>query len=233
MKQSMSDNGAGGRRRGYKMKKKTIIAVCAVLAVIALGAAAYAAIDSDYFFSTGKYYREAIEKRDTDPEIVATFNEHEIYRSAVDYMRQMNVARSAQEAKKYGSDRDIIDRLVENILILEEAEKRGLAATDEEIEQMVNSAKMTYEMPSGKEYLDRYCEGAGITIDEYYDILREQAPRTIARQKLKNEIGRAFCEENGLEYTNQNPPAGMLEAEEQFIQELFKANRGKIKYYVD
>lgn len=214
------------------MNKKTITIVSVILILATLGIAVYAVAGADDFFSIGEFYRKAIEGQEIDKEVVAIYKENEILRSAVEYMRQMNVMRDKQEAARYETDRDIINRIIENMIIVEEAERRGLAATDAEIEEMIKAAKLTYEIPEGKKLLDSYCEGAGITIDEYYDILREQAPRTIARQKLRDEIGREYCKENGIEFTKINPPAEMVEAIDKYIAELFAANEKYIKYFI-
>lgn len=213
--------------------KKVTLAVCVLLAAVILGVGAYAVFGGgSEMFSAGKARREALEQRDKNPDIVAEFHGHEIDRSAVEYSRQMTAMLTEEEAKKYNTDRDIIERIVENIALVEEAEKRGLAATEEEIEEMVNATKTAYEMPEGKEMLDEYCQGMGITIEEYYEIIREQAPRTIARQKLKDAVRREYCEEHGIEFTKINPPAELKEAEEKFINDLLKAARKDIKFYI-
>lgn len=215
------------------MKNKIVAVVIGVLVVVAMGVVAYAAIGEDAFFAAGKFFSEAQAKKAHDSEIAAVYKEQKIYISAIEYNRNMNFMRDETESKKNESDRNIVDSIIENMILMEEAERRGLAATDEEIEEMVKAAKITYDIPEGKKMLDQYCEGAGITIDEYFDILREQAPRTIARQKLKDEIGREYCREKGIEFTKNNPPVEMMEAIDQYIIKLFEENKQYIKYYID
>ena len=118
-------------------------------------------------------------------------------------------------------------------MLVEEAEKLGLSATNSEIEEMVNAAKLSYEIPEGKELLDQYCKGAEISIEEYYEILRAQAPSTIARQKLKDYIGKEYCIKNGIKFTKVNPSPDMVEAVDQYIQKLFDSNKKHITYYID
>ena len=115
-------------------------------------------------------------------------------------------------------------------MLVEEAENLGLAATDAEIEEMVDAVKAAYDIPEGKEIVDAYCAGAGISVESYFDIVRERAPRIIARQKLKDYVGQQFCAEHGIEFTKVNPPEEVLTAEQNYIEDLFAARAANINY---
>ena len=168
-----------------------------------------------------------------DPAIVASYNGHDITMEVVEHHRKMNVYRSEEEAKKYDTDIQIVNRIIESILLLEEAERLGLAATEAEIEELVANTTGVYAMPEGKEMIDAYCEGAGITVEEYFELQREQAPRVIARQKLKDAVGKQYCEENGLTFTKVNPPKEMIQAQDAYTQELFEKHKKDIVYYIE
>lgn len=168
-----------------------------------------------------------------DPSIVASYNGHDITIEVVEHHRKMNVYRSEEAAKEYDTDIQIVNRIIESILLLEEAERLGLSATDAEIEEMVANTTGVYAMPEGKERIDAYCEGAGITVDKYFELLREQVPRVIARQKLKDAVGKQYCEENGLTFTKVNPPKEMIQAQDAYIQELFEKHKKDIVYYIE
>lgn len=218
------------------MKKKVIV-ICAVLCVLGLGAGAvYAAVNSkaNDMFLAGQLFQSKREAQDPNrgEQAAATYHEHIITVETVEYQKEMNLLRSAEAAASYQTDRDVIDRIVESIILTEEAERLGLSATEEEIDEMVEDAREAYALPDGKELLDAYCEGAGITIEDYYDLLREQAPGVIARQKLKNEIGKQYCQEHQLEYNHGNPPEGMLEAEEDYINRLLEEHKDEIEYFI-
>lgn len=47
--------------------------------------------------------------------------------------------------------------------------------------------------------LDMFLIGAGITFDEYLQLLREDAPAVIAKQKLLDAVGMEYCDANGIE----------------------------------
>lgn len=217
------------------MKKKTII-VCLVVclsALLAVTGVAAAANKDNRFHLAGLYFKSAHNKKAHDTTIIASYNGHNITADMVEYQRNMNMFRSDEAAKEYNTDIDVANRIIESIILLEEAEKLGLTATDAEIEELVSNTTRAYSMPEGKEMLDAYCEGAGITLDEYLELLREQAPRAIARQKLKDAVGKQYCEENGLTFTKVNPPEEMLRAQDIYIEKLFAKHKADIVYYME
>lgn len=115
-------------------------------------------------------------------------------------------------------------------MLVEEAENLGLAATDAKIEEMVDAVKAAYDIPEGKEIVDAYCAGAGISVETYFAIVRERAPRIIARQKLKDYVGQQYCMEHGIEFTKVNPPEEILTAEQDYMEELFASHSANITY---
>ena len=217
------------------MKKKAVI-VCLVICLSLLFSVTGIATTTNkdnVFRLAGRCFNSVHDNKVRDTTIIASYNGHDITADMVEYQRKMNVIRSAETAKEYNTDIDVTNRIIENIIIEEEAEKLGLAATDTEIEEMVTNAICAYSIPEGKAAMDAYCEGAGITLDKYLELLREQAPHTIARQKLKDVVGKQYCEENGLTFTKVNPPKEMLQAQETYIEELFKKHKADIVYYIE
>lgn len=66
-------------------------------------------------------------------------------------IRKSVVAEQKKVAGGDVSDREIIDRIITNLIMLEEAEKRGLTATEEEVETfLAENVYAAYEMPEGK-----------------------------------------------------------------------------------
>ena len=155
------------------------------------------------------------------PEVAAIYRGEEILWATV--QREKSLTSSPAD-----SDRAVVDRIIQNMILLDEAEQRGLAATDEEIEAMVDSTKRAYELPDGKTQMDAYFSAMGITADEYFELIRQQAPRVIARQKLTDAVAREYCEAHGLEFTKVNQPAEVQEAVETYINGLFDAHKADI-----
>lgn len=131
------------------------------------------------------------------------------------------------------SDPELLRQLVENLVLEEEATRRGLAATQGELDDMVQSVKDSYELPKGKEILDNYCKNAGITLEQYFDQVREVAPSILARRKLETALGEEYCREHGMEYTTVNPPKELTEAVEQAVDKLIQAQADEIHYYLE
>lgn len=162
-------------------------------------------------------------------EVVAEYKGQPILASQLAQWRESYRLTGAQPP----SDQELLRQLVENLVLEEEATRRGLAATEGEIDDMVQSVKDSYELPDGKEILDNYCKNAGITLEQYFDQVREVAPSILARRKLETALGEEYCREHGMEYTTVNPPKELTEAVEQAIEELIQAQAGEIQYYLN
>ena len=162
-------------------------------------------------------------------EVVAEYKGQPILASQLAQWRESYRLTGAQPP----SDQELLRQLVENLVLEEEAKRRGLAATQGEIDDMVQSVKDSYELSDGKEILDNYCKNAGITLEQYFDQVREVAPSILARRKLETALGEEYCLEHGLEYTTVNPPKELTEAVDQAMEELIQAQASEIQYYLD
>lgn len=162
-------------------------------------------------------------------EVVAEYKGQPILASQLAQYRETYQLMGAQSP----SDGELLRQMVEDMVLEEEANRRGLAATQEEIDDMVQSVKDSYELAEGKEILDSYCNNAGITIEEYFDQVRKVAPSILARRKLEAVLGEEYCREHGLEYTTVNPPKELTEAVDQAMEELVQAQAGEIQYYLE
>ena len=211
------------------MKRKAVVGiivflVVAVLLIIPSIASAFSSMAKQ----AGDAYKNVMENGDNS--VVAAYKDNEITAAAVEYSRELLQFQQIQ-GKNDLSDREIIDNFALNMMMLEDAERRGITAEESEIEQMIASANETYNLPEGKEFFDEYCESAGITFEEYLEGLRELAPSLIIRQKLRDAIGREYCDQNGIEFTKINPPSEIGEAVDEYLDNLFEENKQYIKYY--
>lgn len=189
----------------------------------------------------GEYFKQANENEEksfisvTSSTLVplADYHGQVVYQADVNYYKKINVFFSSDATKTLPTEEETLNKILENIILYEEAERLGFTATQSEIDEMVNNAKLAYTLPEGKEILDQYCEGAQMTVNEYFEFLEKQAPRSIARQKLIDSVGQKFCEENGLTFTKVNPPKELVEAREAYISDLFIQAKKDVKYYSD
>lgn len=131
-----------------------------------------------------------------------------------------------------GSDREIVESKLLNMLIFLEAVDKGLAATEEETEQFMSSQEKAWQTPGVKEQIEAMYEPLGIDFEEYKAMLTELAPRTLARQKLRDFYGREYCEKHGLEFTKVNPPAEMEAYIEKQLDKLWDKYKGQYEIYI-
>lgn len=165
-------------------------------------------------------------------EALAFYKETPITRAMIKYQQSVDAER--EESLRFNeSEREIVDRLLAGLIMLDEAKAQGLEATDSEIEDYVNTLKENYEKsPQAAQIVDDYCKGAGITIDDYWADLQSQAYATISRQKLKDYVTQAYCKEVG--YTGDTHTAEYVElatkAIDAYRQELLKTYAADIRY---
>lgn len=160
---------------------------------------------------------------------VASYNGKFLTREILDHNR-FNYEFYGADA---GSDMELINRIIENMILLEEAKRQGIVVTEEDIDAYMDSQKRAYAIPEGKEQVDAYLQAMGMTLDEYYAQHRKQAPDIIARNRLTNSVMKEYCEKTGQEYRQYNLPKDVTDACDAYKEKLFARNRYKIKYYID
>ena len=165
-----------------------------------------------------------------EPGLLAEYHGEKVYQSDVEAYSDTARLLAGEDAE-LPTEREILTEFLQNMVLLEEAQRLGYAATQDEIDAMVEGAKQAYALPEGKALLEQYCEAAGMTMDEYFAELEAQAPRTIARQKLLDAVGEKFCEENGLTFTKVNPPPKLMQAKKDYVADLFAQAQDEIIYY--
>ena len=166
-----------------------------------------------------------------EPGLLAEYHGEKVYQADVERYQQNVDAISSGGTADLPTTEEALNEILRSMVLLEEAQRLGYEATQAEIDALVENAELSYAIPEGKEMIDQYCQKVGITAEEYFALLEEQAPRNIARQKLLNAVGEAYCEEHGLTYTRVNPPAEMLEAREAYVADLFAKAQDEITYY--
>lgn len=222
------------------MKKKPFFLV--IVVCVCLFAAVFVGVSVSERFDvhnqTGEPFKEATEQDNVGAAesdgslLLAEFRGEKVYQADVEYYHKMNQLFSADDGDTQ-TTQEILTEILQNVVLFHEAQRLGYAATQEEIDAMVENAALSYSIPEGKEMIEQYCEAANITVDEYFAYLEAQAPRVIARQKLLNAVGKEFCEEHGLAFTKVNPPKEMVAAREAYIAQLFSQAEDEIIYYTD
>ncbi len=221
------------------MKSKTIavIAVTAVIMLILCGAAIITQNEpDDPLYQVGKAFRfwmkDEQNSLDHEGDVLARYGESEITVATVAYRKQLKMIYS-DSTEAAPTDYQIVNEIARSMMIREEVNRRGLDATQEEIDAMISNAELAYSLPDGKEILDPFLTGAEISFDEYLQLLRMEAPAVIAKQKLIDAVGMEYCAASGIEFTKINPPAELTQAQNDYLEELFANHKSDIVYYID
>lgn len=117
----------------------------------------------------------ACQKQTSDDPVVATYKDTQILQSEVAYEKenQINVT-----GDKTVSDADALDQILLNLIMLDEAEQRGLSVTQEEVDaEMAGQRKNYEEYEEVRSYIEEWCTKMGITTEQYFDMVAEQLPR--------------------------------------------------------
>lgn len=219
------------------MNKRICISIVAILIIATIVGVVMASSEESVFCLAGQLLRVKKNENAVNPDLssspIAQYNGQIITAATVEYYRKLNIIRDDEELENVDAEIKVINAIIQNMILLEEAELLGFTATDEEVEVMLQGTELAYSTPEGKEMLDAYLAGAEITFDDYLNMMREQMPRFISRQKLLDYIGRQYCEEHGIEFTKVNPPAEMIAAQDAYVEELFEKNKDKIEYFID
>lgn len=149
------------------MQKKFIPFVTVVtLLFIGLGIYVSASRSRTPMQMMGDAYATASSK--TNAPVVATFKDKQITQSVVDYEKQ-NMA--VMNGNTSVSDKQALDHLLQNIAMLDEAERMGLSVTQDEVDYELSGQRKNYdEYEEVREIVDSFCKSAGITTEEYYSM---------------------------------------------------------------
>ena len=214
--------------------KRVVVGVL-VLALCVTGIlAATGAFGTSEMYSLGSYQKQFRQTRENElqgtgeRDVVASYKDFKVRKSSIEYAKKTDAMR---EEPIYKDEQDIIDQLIIGQLLLEEADRRGIKASAEEVEDVLDQTEETYATPDGKQWIDDYCAGAGLTYEEYLNMLRDQVPRTITRRKVRDAIGQDYCKEHDIEFTKVNQPQEMVDAVNAYIDGLLEAAQPEIVYY--
>ena len=164
-----------------------------------------------------------------DP-VLATYKDTEITRSLVDHWKEVKRQFGGAEV----SDKEAVDELLINNIMLDEAETRGLSVSQEEIDAMLQSQHDNYEnYEEIRAIIDDYCKEQDLTTEQYFAVLEEQVPRSILRQKLRDALGEEYCAEHGLTFTKVNPPQEMTDYVDAYLDGLLDTYSAYITYNID
>ncbi|TSD62796.1 SurA N-terminal domain-containing protein [Aeromicrobium piscarium] len=152
------------------------------------------------------------------PDVVATVNGEDITRDEFVAIYEPQFEQTAGQAEMSGEpiDQDqlkqeTLDLLIDNRLLVQEAESRGLSATDEEIDELLTTYATNSGVESPEEYLAQLEEQQDLSADE----VREQIADGVTVQSLvDDEIGDAPASEEELRELYDQAVASQAEGAE-------------------
>ena len=113
------------------MKKFCVLFVGIVILAIA-GISAYGTEEKPVESELGSYYEKAVDQENSETDVVmAVYKEKTVMKSVVEYQRKAQEALAGKPEGTGSSDREIVDDILKNVILQEEAEQRGLMPTEE------------------------------------------------------------------------------------------------------
>jgi len=95
------------------------------------------------------------------------------------------------------TDEEIIDKLVEQEIIMQEIKRLGYTVTDAEVIKFNNERfALLDEDPTAYQIIKDYVDGLGITMEEYKKMSLEISKTALLANKYKDDIQKEFIEEN-------------------------------------
>ena len=214
--------------------KKIGILLITLAGLLMIGVTANAGVIKSIQMSLGEVFADSIETQTLEKEDpVATDKDHTVTMNMIEYQRSTTTTLSQDTNAPALTDREIIDNILKNIMLEEEAKSRGIYVSEKDIEEFLDSTVYaSYEIEEGKVFIDEYCEGAGLTFDEYVASVREAAPSIILKARLEREIAETYCEENSLVFDELNPSQEIRDTIKEEENSIFEAHKDEIQYYV-
>lgn len=179
-----------------------------------------------------------ISKTHNDDTVVAEYNGFKVTQAMIDTQRSAaglagdDVQSDAN--MKDDSDKAIIDRIITGQMLTDEAEARGVAATQEEMDENLATLKGAYEQYDDvKKMIDDYCKGAGISIDEYWKQVYDQSYGRISRTNLKIALCKEYCSELGYtgDYEDKMQTEEFENRYNEYKSSLLSSHSADIQYY--
>ena len=123
--------------------------------------------------------------------------------------------------------KEVVDRVLRSLILLDEAEQAGLTATDEQVNAAIAEQKsIAEEYPEIRDQLEEYWEAAGMTEETYWTLLQQSFYEELTIANLQAILMTEYEE------------AGMTEEEAKAAYEAYKnglieTHQDQITYYLD
>ena len=208
------------------VRKKILLSIVliVIITVIAVGA-----VDSGVMNKLEHLGRMVPEVLNSD-DVLATYKERNVTAGMVTYWQEVEVMTYSADGTIHTekpTKKEVVDRVLRSLILLDEAEQAGLTATDEQVNAAIAEQKsIAEEYPEIREQLEEYWEAAGMTEETYWTLLQQSFYEELTIANLQAILMTEYEE------------AGMTEEEAKAAYEAYKnglieTHQDQITYYLD
>ena len=208
------------------MRKKILLSIVLIVIIVVI---AVGAVDSGVMNKLEHLGRMVPEVLNSD-DVLATYKERNVTAGMVTYWQEVEVMTYSADGTIHTekpSKKEVVDRVLRSLILLDEAEQAGLTATDEQVNAAIAEQKsIAEEYPEIREQLEEYWEDAGMTEETYWTLLQQSFYEELTIANLQAILMTEYEE------------AGMTEEEAKAAYEAYKnglieTHQDQITYYLD
>ena len=208
------------------MRKKILLSIVLIVIIVVI---AVGAVDSGVMNKLEHLGRMVPEVLNSD-DVLATYKERNVTAGMVTYWQEVEVMTYSADGTIHTekpSKKEVVDRVLRSLILLDEAEQAGLTATDEQVNAAIAEQKsIAEEYPEIRDQLEEYWEAAGMTEETYWTLLQQSFYEELTIANLQAILMTEYEE------------AGMTEEEAKAAYEAYKnglieTHQDQITYYLD
>ncbi len=183
-----------------KKSRRSIIIILAAVLIISAGI--FASAENFSFGDMGKTIGHQvvnIEKQSEDTKPVATVNGEKIsYKQFEVYKTLIN-----QNGKQL-SDKDVLNKMIEQALIYSKAVESGISVSDQEAESALNSAVELLKQDKNQySFMKNYIAELGMTESEYWKSMIQPYKEDLTIGKFKDTLKEDYRQKSGITDANK------------------------------
>ena len=208
------------------VRKKILLSIVLIVIIFVI---AVGTVDSGVMNKLEHLGRMVPEVLNSD-DVLATYKERNVTAGMVTYWQEVEVMTYSADGTIHTekpSKKEVVDRVLRSLILLDEAEQAGLTATDEQVNAAIAEQKsIAEEYPEIREQLEDYWEAAGMTEETYWTLLQQSFYEELTIANLQAILMTEYEE------------AGMTEEEAKAAYEAYKnglieTHQDQITYYLD
>ena len=208
------------------MRKKILLSIVLIVIIVVI---AVGAVDSGVMNKLEHLGRMVPEVLNSD-DVLATYKERNVTAGMVTYWQEVEVMTYSADGTIHTekpSKKEVVDRVLRSLILLDEAEQAGLTATDEQVNAAIAEQKsIAEEYPEIREHLEEYWEADVMTEESYWTLLQQSFYEELTVANLQAILMTEYEE------------AGMTEEEAKAAYEAYKnglieTHQDQITYYLD